>query len=290
MRTPLVSIIVPAYNAKKFVEETIQSALDQTYKNIEVIVADDGSTDGTGEIVKGLIAKDTRVKYVYQKNAGQSAARNAGIAAAKGEYVAFLDADDLFMPEKISRQVASLEANPEYGVSYCKIYHFFDDKPDEKYWFEVPHPSGEIFPNLLRANFINPLSVVLKKSLLDKWGAFEPTFRRVDEQYLWLKLSYRGAKFLYLDEPSALYRVHRKSLSNDPEYFEETEAQFLKLLEIMRGWMTEEEMRRYALAGMEKRTRKRLFAGKILAMRNPLSRLLLELYFLKRKSRLRRVG
>ncbi len=289
MNKPLVSIIVPAYNAEKFLRQAVGSALRQTYSNIEVIVVDDGSIDSTKAIAEELARGGRRVRVFSQKNAGQSAARNTGIREARGAYVAFLDADDLFLPEKIERQVRELEEHPDFGLSYCKIYHFFDEHPSELYYFSMPHPSGNIFEDLLRANFIAPLTVVVRKSALDEFGAFESTFRRVDEQYLWLKLSYRGVKFRYLDEPLGLYRVHEKSLSNEAVYFAETEAQFLKLISLMRNWMTEAEIEKYCLGRIERRARLRLIAGKIIAGKNPLSKFLLGVYFKRRQSRLKKV-
>ncbi len=289
MSDSLVSIIIPAYNAEKYVKAAIDSVLHQTYPNIEVVVVDDGSTDSTKAIIEELACGDNRVRVFSQKNVGQSAARNAGIGQARGEYVAFLDADDLFLPEKIERQVRYLEAHPDCGISYCKIYHFFDENPPELYYFPVLHPSGNIFADLLRGNFINPLTVVVRRSVLDEFGAFENTFRRVDEQYLWLKLSYRGVRFAYLDEPLGLYRVHANSLSNEAAYFVETETQFLKLISIMRDWMTNPEIERYGLAGMERRAFLRRIAGKVMAGTNPLSRFLLKLYFRRRQARLKKV-
>ncbi|KKU90602.1 MAG: Glycosyl transferase family 2 [Microgenomates group bacterium GW2011_GWA1_48_10] len=286
---PLVSVIVPAYNAEKFIGEAIQSALAQTYKNLEVIVGDDGSTDRTAEIVKALTRKDARVRYACQKNQGQSAARNLAIREAKGRYIAFLDADDLFLPEKLDAQVGFLEAHPDCGVSYSKIYHFFDDRKNELYYFVVDHPSGNLFGELLRKNFINPLAVLLRKELLDRYGAFEPSFRRVDEQYLWLKLSHNNVRFCYLDKPFGLYRIHRKSLSNEAAYFKETEERFLALLGKVRSWMTAEEQNKYNFEGLVQRAKRRLFVGKLMAGKNIFARALLTLYTWKRERRLKKV-
>lgn len=286
---PLVSIIVPAYNAEKYIEETVVSALRQTYRNIEMIVVDDGSTDHTAEIVKTLAVRDRRLAYTYQKNQGQSAARNAGIARAAGGYVAFLDADDLFLPKKIEEQVRHLEENRDCGVSYCKIYHFYGDQKNKLYYFDVGHPSGYLFGELLRKNFINPLSVLVRKKFLDKYGAFEPSFRRVDEQYLWLKLSHRGVKFCYLDRMLAYYRIHEASLSNEAVYFKETEERFLELLHTVRTWLTPEEAERYGLGAAIRRTRRRLVLGRHMAKKNLFAKLLFALYNMRRKRRLKRV-
>jgi len=287
---PLVSVIVPAYNAERFIEFTLRSVIAQTYVNWEAIVADDGSLDKTAEIVKKIAAQDNRVKYVYQKNAGQSAARNLALQSARGELVAFLDADDIFLPTKLERQVNYLLNNPDYGLCYSKIYHFFDENLDKLYYFDLPHPSGHLFPALLRSNFINPLSVMVRKNILNKHGAFEPSFRRVDEQYLWLKLSYQGILFGYLDEALAYYRIHRKSLSNEAVYFKETEERFLDLLEKIQALMKPTEAIQYNFPELIRRTRYRLWVGKLMAGRNFFARFLLFLYNARRNKRLRKIN
>ena len=109
---PLVSIIIPAYNVEKYVQEAIDSALSQIYKDIEIIVVDDGSTDNTKKVLNPYIKKG-QIHYIYQENKGLSSARNTGIRAAKGGYIAFLDSDDLFLPEKMQRQVDFLEKHQE---------------------------------------------------------------------------------------------------------------------------------------------------------------------------------
>ncbi|MGG8363830.1 glycosyltransferase family 2 protein, partial [Bacillus cereus] len=108
----LVSVVIPLYNTEKYIEETMQSILDQTYKNIEIVIVDDGSKDQSPSIVKNLAEKyPGQVKYVHQKNQGVSVARNTGIENASGEYIAFLDSDDLWHPTKIEKQVESMHKN-----------------------------------------------------------------------------------------------------------------------------------------------------------------------------------
>lgn len=137
MSNPLVSIIIPAYNAEKYIAETIQSALAQTWPHIEIIIVDDGSTDGTLSIAKGFEAAN--VKICSQCNKGAAAARNYGLSQAKGYYIQFLDADDLLSPNKIESQVNCLNASTRY-LSICKHLHFYngEDHPagsEEKAWF-----------------------------------------------------------------------------------------------------------------------------------------------------------
>src|SRR3989338_565172 len=245
-----------------------------------MIIVDDGSTDETRSVISSV--GDMRIKYIYQENKGQSWARNTAIAAARGRYIAFLDADDFFLPTKLEEQVRYLEEHPECGLSYCKILHFFEDDAQQLYYFALPHPSGFIFEDLLRTSFINPLTVVLRKSILDAHGSFEPNFRRVDEQYLWLKLAYHTVQFCYLDKPLGLYRVHSESLSNEAVYFIETEQTLLKLFEHMRGWMSVEEVERHGLDAAERRVRKRILFGKLIAGKRIFSRAIRAWYHWRR--------
>ncbi len=115
MQGPLVSVIVPVYNGERYLTKTIQSVLTQDYQPIEIIVVDDGSTDRTAEIVRA----QPNIHYIYQNNRGVSAARNTGIAAAQGEFLAFLDADDMWVPQKLSVQVSYLTQHPDVGFVYA---------------------------------------------------------------------------------------------------------------------------------------------------------------------------
>ena len=125
---PLVSVIIPAYNAQKYIREALDSVLAQTYSSFEIIVVEDSSTDDTAKIIKSYI--DPRVKFVHQEKKGQTAARDEGMRRASGKYLAFLDADDVYLPQKLERQVGYMEAHPECGLCYCDLYHFFADTPD----------------------------------------------------------------------------------------------------------------------------------------------------------------
>ncbi|MEC3331945.1 glycosyltransferase family A protein [Bacillus cereus] len=123
----LVSVVIPLYNTEKYIEETMQSILDQTYKNIEIVIVDDGSKDQSPSIVKNLAEKyPGQVKYVHQKNQGVSVARNTGIENASGEYVAFLDSDDLWHPTKIEKQVESMHKN-NMDACYCGYMNFYEE-------------------------------------------------------------------------------------------------------------------------------------------------------------------
>lgn len=284
---PLVSIITPAYNAGVYIRDTIRSVLMQTYPNLEHIIIDDGSTDDTAEIVRAF--PDSRIIYLYQKNSGQSTARNAGIAAAKGKYIAFLDADDLFLPDKLFEQVSYLETHPDCDFCYCKIYHFFHDEPVKLYYFKMEHPSGYLFDRLLVTNFINPLSAVVRKNVFEKYGAFGPSYRWADEQYLWLKLSYRKVKFCYMDKVLAYCRLNRQSFTNRPQYFQKSQKECLQILQVIKTWMTEAEIKKYKINKLERKRRMCIVLGKFMAGSNVFARSLHALYLLNRRRRLEHI-
>ena len=122
MSAPLISCIVPVFNGERYLEETLDSIHQQTYRPVEVIVVDDGSTDGTAAVVA---AYGERVIYLYQRNAGPAAARNLGLDRASGELVAFLDADDLWQPEKLARQMAEFEARPDLDLCITQVQNFW---------------------------------------------------------------------------------------------------------------------------------------------------------------------
>jgi glycosyltransferase involved in cell wall biosynthesis len=197
MKQPLVSIIIPAYNVAPYVGQAIDSALAQTYKNIEIIVVDDGSKDGTRSVLEPYIAKKL-ITYIYQNNKGLAAARNTGIKNSHGEFIALLDSDDLFLPEKIEKQVGYLVADtPGILLNLKETYY-----------------SGEyVFRGLLRRNFIIPLSVVFRKSEIDRVGLFNENFRRAEDWEYWLRLSYNGTQFCHLSEILAKCRLHAGSWS-----------------------------------------------------------------------------
>src|SRR5712692_4293853 len=124
--SPTVSVVIPVYNGERYLAEAISSVLDQTYKNFELIVVDDGSTDQSAAVVRSFT--DDRIRYLYQSNGGASKARNLGVAASRGTVIAFLDSDDVWLPHKLERQIDCLASHKDVGAVYC--------------WYEVLEPDG----------------------------------------------------------------------------------------------------------------------------------------------------
>lgn len=176
--TPLVSVIVPAYNAEGTVRETLDSALAQTYKNIEVIVVDDGSTDGTGNIIREMARRDGRIRTIKQANAGVAAARNAGIRSSAGDFVAPLDADDLWHPSCIEKRMAVLLSGGSNMAAVYASHRVIDE--DSRVIASQPifRSEGDIFGHLLCVNVVgNGSSLLMRKDAVLAVGAFESWLR-----------------------------------------------------------------------------------------------------------------
>lgn len=209
---PVVSIIVPAYNAERFIARSLQSALRQTYRDIEVIVVDDGSTDGTRDIVQSY--DDPRIVYRYQENQNQSAARNHGIAVSRGTYVTFLDTDDFYLPEKVEKSVRFLQENPSFGIVYCNTLHYFSKNPGKYYRFKYTGYAGDVLERLLVASCININSIMIRRDLFEKTGITFTEERYYPEDYeLYLRFSLLGYKFGYVDSDLVVVEIRPDSVT-----------------------------------------------------------------------------
>ncbi len=180
-----VSVIIPTFNRKNFLKEAIESVLLQSYKNFEIIVVDDGSTDGTREMIK---SEYKMIKYIYQKNSGPSAARNRGIVEAKGEYISFLDSDDLWLKDKLKEEMEFLEENREYKICYTDEIWIRNGKrvnPKKKH----RKYSGWIFEKTLPLCIISPSSVIIHRSVFAHVGLFDESLFVCEDYDLWLRVS-----------------------------------------------------------------------------------------------------
>lgn len=207
---PKVSVIVPTYNYADFLPEALRSVLAQTFTDYEVIIVDDGSTDSTSQVIKPFLA-DTRVRYIYQRNKGQSAARNTGIRHATGEFVAFLDADDIWLPEKLEKQVPLFDLNGTIALVYCKgEYIDLTGRPLPD--LEWPLNADATYKDYLYANWIGtPSAVIVKKRIFDTVGFFDENLKGLEDMDMWLRIL-RHHKSTYADEVLVKMRRHIKSM------------------------------------------------------------------------------
>jgi glycosyltransferase involved in cell wall biosynthesis len=210
--SPAVSVIIPTHNRADFIGETLASVCAQTFPDFEVIVADDGSTDNTKEVVTSL--GDTRIRYFWQPQSGGLPARvrNKAIGLSRGRYIAFLDSDDLWLPNKLEIQVPYMEAHPEVGFVFTNSEGFSSTK--EK-WRLVKFGLNRkaTLEDLLRENFIPMLTVLVRRTCLETVGGLceDPAVNAIEDYELWLRLATRYP-FQYIPVLTARYRVHGKNL------------------------------------------------------------------------------
>jgi len=204
---PRVSIVIPTFNLARYIGRTLDSVFAQTYSDYEVIVVDDGSTDDTPQVLAQYAG---RLQYHHQANRGVAAARNTALTKANGELIAYLDADDMWYPQKLTRQVDFLDTHGQCGIVHSDtavldesdqiIYSAFNRQTLR----EVPQ--GQCLTALLQRNHIQPLTVIERRSCVERIGGFDERLRGVDDYMRWTLLAIEGVEFGSVDEPLALYR------------------------------------------------------------------------------------
>lgn len=203
----LVSVIIPAYNAAKYLRETLDSVFAQTYPFFEVIVVDDGSTDATPSI---LTEYSDRIQVLNQSNRGSAAARNFGAKHAKGKWLAFVDADDIWLPSKLALQI---DRCGQYDISHTDSMCFGETLAMEvrRSSFETPY-WGNVLEKLLVRNFITNSSVIVRREVFFLHGGLDESLGGVEDWALWSKICAEH-ELGYLPEPVVRYRIHRQSKS-----------------------------------------------------------------------------
>ncbi|MGH9797081.1 MAG: glycosyltransferase family 2 protein [Candidatus Polarisedimenticolia bacterium] len=187
-RAPRVSVVIPTYNRAALLCEAVDSALAQTYRDFEILVVDDGSTDATPAVVPGRFGGDPRVRYVRQENGGAAAAQNAGVRLARGEFIGLLGDDDLWRPEKLAWQVAALDRRPGAGLCFSDMV-IAGGTDDGRRFFEIAGFDGTISVEaLVRRNFIPAAATLIRRSCLLTAGAFDETLRLAEDWDLWIRL------------------------------------------------------------------------------------------------------
>ena len=235
---PLFSVVIPARNAEQTIAQALDSVLIQTCQQFEIIVVDDGSTDDTVSIATANGAD--RVRIISQQNQGVSAARNAGIRAARGAYISFLDADDLWLPAYLAKAFEALTADPEPGLVFTDAWVY--DEPAGRIrrqpmmarrrpTDELPSEPAAFFSLLLRGNFVFT-SATVPRHVLEQVGGYDEELTRAEDYDLWLRISAAGFSASYLPGPLALYRLHgsHRSLSSDRLEMSRGESEVLRRL------------------------------------------------------------
>ena len=231
-----ISVIIPTYNRKKTLARAIRSVLNQSFSPFEILIIDDGSNDGTEEWVK---ANFQNIKYIYQNNHGVSSARNIGIENAYGDWVAFLDSDDEWLPNKLYKQVKAIDSNPEVKFFHTNEIWIRNGvrvnqmKKHKKY-------GGYIFEKCLDICRISPSSVLIKKEVLDNIGVFDESLRVCEDYDLWLRITSKYP-VVFLDEPLIYkYGGHADQLSKVNDGIESYRIQSLEKI-IKSGLLSDEQ-------------------------------------------------
>ncbi len=228
-----ISAVIPSYNHSALLKEAIASVLAQTRPVQEVVVVDDGSTDETRQVVAGFSGK---VRYVYQDNRGLSAARNTGIREARGDWLAFLDADDSWLPEKIRLQEEALRREPQVMLVYNSVWMA---EPDGTRRLAQAAPPSSLWPTLRYRNCVcgSGSAVLVRKDVVQDAGGFDETLTGCEDWDLWFRLAMKHP-FTYVPEPLAVLRSYPGSMSRDPERMVANTEKILErtLLQGLSGW------------------------------------------------------
>jgi len=220
----LVSIIVPCFNCENYVQEAVGSILYQTYRNIEVIVVNDGSTDSSLQKLQSLAEKSPQLKIINQENSGTAAAKNCGLRAARGDFISFLDADDYWHPRKIEFQVKALAENPGCSICFCDFifWHMKEDNSfqspnalfdlsTEQFQLDVEF-SGWIYHRLLIDSYVSTITVMFRRETIQNIGYFDTTLLVGEDHDYWLRAA-ADYEFIKINEPLALYRKYGLSVT-----------------------------------------------------------------------------
>jgi glycosyltransferase involved in cell wall biosynthesis len=241
MKNALVSVIIPTFNYGHYIGNALDCILAQRYQNWECLIVDDGSIDNTKDVVSWYLKADKRIRYIYQENQGVSAARNNGIRTSSGEYIQFLDADDLIESCKIERQVEFLERNPEIDIVYGKG-QYFTAKEQEGHpplifredinWMPVIQGNSRsaLLALIHRPFFIH--SSLIRRSVFETAGYFDESMKSCEDWYLWILCVLKGKTIRYeeMEGTTALYRRHRGSFTSNSEMLSEGVGQFRKVI------------------------------------------------------------
>lgn len=226
---PLVSINLCCYNSEKYLRETLQSIINQTYTDWELVIINDGSSDSTESIIFEFKNQGYPITYHYQENMGIGASRNEALKLSHGKYIAFIDHDDIWMPEKLEKQIP-LFTDPVVGLVFSDAINFYENGNCLVLYNTFPYWEGNCFSQLLSHYFLSMPTVVIRRACLrdqDEW--FDPRFNMIEEADLFRRISYRW-KLRAINEPLAKYRIHKSGITNTRGGYLLADETFLMLL------------------------------------------------------------
>jgi glycosyltransferase involved in cell wall biosynthesis len=209
---PLVSIVIPAYNAEKYLADAVRSAQTQDYEHLEVIIVDDGSTDSTPELAKGFAAADARVRVVSQSNGGLSSARNTGLRHARGDFVSFLDSDDTLHPLKVSRQLGALQST-DAGLAFSDYYTADENLVPQMISVTRPY-LDDLNEQLPLQNVFPAHAALIRREIVDYVGVFDEGLPSAEDWDYWIRCA-KVTAMVYVPGALCCYRLHSGQMHND---------------------------------------------------------------------------
>jgi glycosyltransferase involved in cell wall biosynthesis len=227
---PRVDVIIPAYNAAKYLPAAIESVVTQTMTDWRILLVDDGSTDNTAEIVAPFLDRlGPKISYIKQDNRGLPAARNTAVLASTSEFLALLDADDLWMPCRLSESVKILEERPQAGLAYGQVTVIdMEGRPLRTFEGNPRHAEGRIAPYIYTREVTLPCpTMTFRRSCIDEVGYFDETMRATEDRDLWLRIALRH-EVAFVPKMLASYRVSPNSMSNDSQRMFQSQLQFIR--------------------------------------------------------------
>lgn len=246
---PQVSVIIPTFNRKDWLTKAVDSVLSQTFTDFELIVVDDGSTDDTRSLFK---TAETRVSYLYQQNQGVAAARNAGVRAAQGEWLAFLDSDDAWLPSKLEKQMAFHQHNPRFKISQTEEIWIRNGRkvnPMNKH----KKLSGWIFESSLPLCLISPSSVILAREIFERTGHFDESFTVCEDYEFWLRCTVCYEVGLISEALAVKYGGHPDQLSR--QYWGMDKFRILAMEKMLNGGLLTSAQREACLRELAQKCR-----------------------------------
>lgn len=206
MSNPKVSVVIPTYNRAHLIGESIQSVLDQTFQDFELIIVDDGSSDDTEAVVGRF--DDPRIRYIYQENKGISGAHNTGVRNAKGQYIIFLGSDDLWLPKLLELEVLILDTNPDIGLVYAKAQAINGDgNVMSQMSGALQKYPGETLKSALYGNFVCTITALIRRECFDRVGLFDETLKARVDYDMWIRMA-KYYRFAHIDKVLAHFRMH----------------------------------------------------------------------------------
>ncbi|MGF1589133.1 MAG: glycosyltransferase family 2 protein [Pleurocapsa sp.] len=225
-----ISVIIPAYNAEGTILKTIESVQQQTYQDLEIIIINDGSSDRTLELLAAV--NDSRLKVYSYENGGLPTARNRGISQATGDYISFIDADDLWTKDKLEKQLLALQHNPQAGIAYSWVIYMVQDLQNSDRVTFVPDQksnlTGNIYPDLLLGNFIgNGSNILARREAIESIGEFEPTLKSCEDWDYYLRLAAKW-EFVLVPEAQVFYLKTAGTMTSQAQIMETEGLRVLK--------------------------------------------------------------